>query len=150
MLLSTLITQLADSRRNCHPQAADDAPDTTVESVEEIAPLPTLMPSDSGGVFVIQNGMIAANGKPLARPGAAAHVILHRLLAGLPVSGHILMNEYRMMRSTAMGAIARLEKNGLIRLESSCADRMRYRQTYRLSNAFMETLRPTGYNLHLF
>ncbi len=89
-------------------------------------------------------------GKPLGKPGSVTHVIIRRLLAGYPVSGLILMKEYRTHRSTAMSGIARLAKRRVITVESGSAGRTRYKQTYQLSEGFAEALTPIGYNFHLF
>lgn len=134
MLLPTLITQLAYS---------------SVENLDAIASRPTLTPRESGGVVFVRDGQTNLKGKALARPGAAAHVIIRRLLAGRPVSGRILMNEHCLMRNTAMSAIDRLEKHGFITPESAGSGRMRQEQTYQLTEEFIEAYKPIE-NLQLF
>lgn len=153
MFLSSLITQLAESHQGSGQSSTEDEPDLAGKHVGARVARPKLVHREGGGVSVVSGEQVTPIGRmgmPLGRPGFVTHVIIRRLLAGYPVSGLILMKEYHVPRGTAMSGIDRLAKHGIITVEAGCAGRMRYKQTYQLSAEFAETLRPIGYNFHLF
>lgn len=136
MLLSPLLTQLAAA-------AEANAADKQAEPIKE---RPALSVRDDGAIALWRGRKSVLVG----RPGHVSYVIIRRLLSGCPVSGLVLMNEYRLPMSTATSAIDRLVKLGLISLEPGSTGRMRYEQAYQISEGFAKALTPLDDNLHLF
>ena len=136
MLLSPLLTQLAAA---AEANAAD-------KQAEPIKDRPALSVRDDGAIALWRGRKSVLVG----RPGHVSYVIIRRLLSGHPVSGLVLMNEYRLPMSTATSAIDRLVKLGLITLERGSAGRMRYEQAYQISEGFAKALTPLDDNLPLF
>lgn len=122
MLLSTLITQMATSRHGGASRATDDEPKANDNHEQPIISRPALSLRDDGVIAVRRGG----KGFLVGRPGHVSSVIIRRLLSGHPVSGQILMKEYRLPMSTAMSAIARLAKLGIVTLEAGGPGLMRY------------------------
>lgn len=146
MLLSTLITQLADNRQDRATQGTEDGPARPRTAPHRLAATRSFFVIDDGTVVVRKGKKIVL----LCRPGHVSRLVVDRLRSSSTVSAKDLMDEHGLTESTATTALERLAEQWVITPEPGAPYRLRRDRAYQLSKEFAAALAHHDDKRHIY